>query len=141
MAAQKGKNLKIKRGDGGTPTENFVLIAGMRSKSVRVSNSEIDVTTDDDVDASGVTWQTFLPGIVGFEVTGDGIAKDNAAMQQIIADSISGAQVNYQIEVVDVGTFAGPMSVFNLEVSGNHDDAVQFSASWRARAAVTFTPA
>jgi TP901-1 family phage major tail protein len=46
MAAQKGKDLLIKLGDGGTP-EVFTAIAGLRTTSLGFNAQTIDITNAD----------------------------------------------------------------------------------------------
>lgn len=138
MAAQKGNTLKILVGDAASP-EVFTLLAGIRSKTIRVGGEPIDVTTDDDI-AAGVSWRTFITGIVDFEVTGSGVAKTVADLQSLIADSIAGTVKNYQITLTNYGTFEGPMILTSTELTGEHTDAVTFSTTIKANAAITWTP-
>ena len=138
MAAQKGNQLSILRGDGASP-EVFTLVAGVRSKSITVGGDPIDVTTDDDI-AGGVSWRTFISGIVDFDAEIEGVLKDEAAMKTIIGDSINGTVVNYQADINLVGTFEGPMVFTNLRFTGEHTDAITFTANLRANAALTWTP-
>ena len=138
MAAQKGNTLIVLKGNAASP-EVFTAIAGMRSKTVRVGGEPIDVTTDDDV-SSGVSWRTFISGIVDFEISASGVAKTVATLQSIISDSLAGTVANYQVTLTNFGTFEGPMILTSTELTGEYTDAVQFSTTIKANAAITWTP-
>lgn len=138
MAAQKGNVIRIKRSDGAGGFND--TIAGLRTKTLRINNNRIDITSDDDINAAGVSWRTFMAGIVDFEVTGDGVAKDNSVKKTLIDDALKGTAVDYQMTIDNIGTFEGKFIV-NLEFSGNFDDSLQFSGTWSANEALTFTPA
>lgn len=139
MAAQKGLTLKIKQGDGASP-EVFTDIAGIRSKTVTIGGQEIDITTDDDINASGASWRTFLAGINEFSINGSGIAKDKTTLNGMIADRVAGTVRNYQVELTNYGTFEGAMFISSMEFSGEVDGAVTFTITMRNNEAVTYTP-
>ena len=46
MAAQKGADLLMKIGDGGSP-ESFTTIGGMRSTSLSMNDEMVDITNKD----------------------------------------------------------------------------------------------
>lgn len=140
MAATKGVNLIVKKGDGATPTEVFTRLAGIRSKSINQNAEQIDITTDDDINASGATFRTYLPGINDFSVSGSGVAKTAAQFNALQADYLAGAVANYEIELVDYGVWSGAMFIQNLNITGELEGAVTFDLTIRNNEAVDYTP-
>lgn len=141
MAAQKGVTLKIKKGDGGDPTETFTALAGMRSKTVNQNAAQIDITTDDDINAAGASFRTHMPGINEFSVSGSGVAKDKASFNEMQADYLAGTVANYEIELTNYGAWGGAMFIQNLNVTGEIEGAVTFDITIMNNGPVDYTPA
>ena len=143
MAAAKGPTLRVKKGDGGGP-EVFTTIAGARSKTLTINNNPIDITSDDDIDASGVSWRNRgLTGIVDFSVSLSAVLKDVTSKNALIADAIAGTVTNYQLEFSaadDGGIFEGPMIVTNMSIGAELEDALTLSFDLVAAGEVTYTP-
>lgn len=139
MAAQKGNALLVKKSNGDSP-ETFTTLAGVRTKTVTLGGDPIDTTTDDDI-LAGVSWRTYISGIVDFEASVDGVAKDYTAMKALIDASLNGTVTNYQILITNIGTLEGPMILTNFQFNAQHTDTLQFSVNIRANSALTFTPA
>lgn len=125
MAAQKGATLKIKKGDGGDP-ETFTAIAAIKSKTVNQNATQIDITTDDDVNVDGVSFSTSIPGIVAFSVAGSGIVKSKADFNGLQADFLAGTVANYEIELTNFGAWSGALYIQALNLTGEVDGAVTF---------------
>lgn len=140
MAAQKGVTLKLKKGDGASP-ENFTVLAGIKSKTVNQNAGQIDITTDDDVNASGASYRTNLAGINEFSISGSGIAKDKTAFNQIQADHEAGTVANWQVLLENFGTWEGPMFVQSFTVTGDSEGAVSFDITLSNNGAISYTPA
>ena len=73
MAAQKGKALLLKLGDGGSP-ESFTTIAGLRAKSISFNAETVDITHSE----SSNEWRELLSGtgIKAASMSGSGVFKD-----------------------------------------------------------------
>ncbi len=140
MAAIKGARVRLKLGDGASP-EVFTTVAGIRNVQWTISGNEIDTTTADDIDESGVTWRTYIGGIIDFGVSGDGILKDVDAMDTLIQARIADTVSNYQVELETYGVFEGPMRVTQIEGAGPFDDAGTFNIALRAASAISWTKA
>ncbi|RMF11094.1 MAG: phage major tail protein, TP901-1 family [Alphaproteobacteria bacterium] len=136
MAAQLGKDLLLKRGDGGTPTENFTTVGGLRAKTISLNKEQVDVT---DADSSG-RWRELLAGggVRTCEVSGEGVFKDTASEETVRADHFGDATGNYQILIPDFGTFTGPFEVSALEYAGEHTGEVTWSVTLMSAGAITF---
>lgn len=141
MAKQKGRMLLIKIGDGAA-TEVFSPLCGLRSKTMAINNSEIDVTTADCTTPGGVLWTEVMAGVKRVSVSGNGYFKDEATEARLNSVAISDDAVcNFQILVPDFGTFAGAFFVQSLEYGGEQEDGVTYSLSLASSGAVTFTAA
>lgn len=140
MAAQKGVTLVIKKGDGASP-ESFTKIAGIRSKTVNQNSNQIDITTDDDINASGASFRTYLAGINEFSVSGSGVAKDVSDFNALQSAYEGGTVANYQVDLSNYGTWEGAMFVQSFNVTGEVDGAVTFDITLVNNDAISYTPA
>ena len=139
MAAIKGSKVQLKVGNGAEPTEAFAILAGARGVDVNLGGDEIDTTTADDIE-DGVTWRTYMSGMADLSISFDGIIKDKASFNQIIADRLNDVIRNYQVDIDGFGMFAGPGRVTISNPSGQFDQAATFSVTIRAAGAWTYTP-
>lgn len=139
MAAQKGVTLVIKKGDGASP-ESFTKIAGIRSKTVNQNSNQIDITTDDDINASGASFRTYLAGINEFSISGSGVAKDKTDFNDLQSAYEGGTVANYQVDLANYGTWEGAMFVQSFNVTGEVDGAVTFDITLVNNDAISYTP-
>lgn len=141
MAKQKGRLLLIKIGDG-AGTEAFTTLCGLKSKTLTINNSEIDVTTADCTDPDGVMWTEVLGGVKRIAVSGNGYFKDEVNETRMNTVAMSADPIaNFQIIVPAFGTFAGAFFVSSVEYGGEQEDGVTYSLSLASTGAVTFTAA
>lgn len=131
-AAENGRNMRIKRGDGASP-ETFTSIAGAREDSFSTEVGEIDIT---DKDSAG--YKTLLEGgIKSASLSVSGIARDRASL----FDGL-GKIENHKLEWEDGDAIIGAFQMGSLEITGtNENGSVTFSAEFRSSGAFTFTPA
>lgn len=126
MAAKKGSLQRLYVGNGGSP-ETFTLVAGIRSTSWRFGLEPIETTTQDDIDNSGASYRTFLPGIASGGGPIEGVSKD-ASIQGFVADALAGTYRNYKIEIPNFGDVTASMFFANVEFQGPFDGVATFSA-------------
>lgn len=134
MAAQKGREILIKRHDG----TSYVTIGGMRQKNLRLNGA-----TPADVSDSDSTWRELLAG-AGFKsvaISGNGVFKDQVAENAVHTDLLGDVATLYQFIVPGFGTYQGLFVCTGMDFSGSHVDEVSRSMSWESAGAVTFTPA
>ena len=112
-----------------------VTLVGVRTKGYTVANDYVDVTTDDD---DG--WRTLLadPGTRSVEVTVGGISSDQVILAEIMKANITGEPLTVQLPTT-TGTLAGTFLCSSFEQSGEHDGAVEFSATFMSSGVVTYT--
>jgi len=127
MAGANGRALQIKW--------DSVTLVGVRTRGYTITNDYVDVTTDDD---NG--WRTLLsdPGLRSMEVTVGGISSDQVLIAEIMKASITGEPLTVELPTT-TGTLAGDFLLSSFEQSGEHDGAVEFSATFMSDGAVTYT--
>ena len=135
MAAQKGKDLLVKIGDG----DGFVTVAGLRSRQLRFNAETVDVTHAE----SAGRWRELLAGagIKRAAVSGSGIFRDEASdalMRQVFFD---GAIRDFQVIVPDFGTVEGAFQITALEFAGNHNGEVTWDMALESAGPLAFTAA
>lgn len=125
MAGANGRALEI--------DWDAVTLVGVRTKGWTATADLVDVTTDDD---NG--WRTLLatPGLRSVEVTVGGISSD----QVLIAEFFSGTGETLTVQLpTTTGTLAGTFYLSSFEQTGEHDGAVEFSATFMSSGAVAYT--
>ena len=127
MAGANGRALQIKW--------DAVTLVGVRTKGYTVTNDYVDVTTDDD---NG--WRTLLatPGLRSVEVTVGGISSDQVLIAEVFKANITGEPLVVELPTT-TGTLAGTFLCSSFEQSGEHDGAVEFSATFMSNGVVTYT--
>lgn len=112
-----------------------VTLVGVRTKGYTITNDYVDVTTDDD---DG--WRTLLadPGLRSVEVTVGGISSDQILIAEMMKTNITGEPLTIQLPTT-TGTLAGTFLCSSFEQTGEHDGAVEFSATFMSAGVVTFT--
>lgn len=136
MAAQKGKDVLIKIGDGASP-EVFTTVAGIRARTITLNAKTVDATSSD----SAGRWRELLAGsgVKSVAVSGSGVFRDGAAdtaMRQAFFDQTAG---NWQLVIPSFGVFQGPFVIAALEYAGQHDGEATFSLSLASAGEVAFT--
>jgi TP901-1 family phage major tail protein len=138
MAAQAGKDVLIKIATAASPTV-FTTVAGIRSASISLNATTIDVTSADSVGR----WRELLAadGMRTCSVSGSGVFVDGAtdeAMRKHYFDATSPA---CQLVIPSFGTLAGSFRIPSLEYGGEHDGETTFSITLESAGAITFTAA
>lgn len=127
MAAASGRALTI--------DWDSVVIAGVRTRGYTITNDYVDVTTDDEVG-----WRTLLtqPSMRSVEVTVGGLTKNQILLAAIMAASITGETTTVNLPTT-TGTLAGNFVISSYEETGEHDGAVEFTATFMSAGTVTYT--
>lgn len=138
MAAQKGKELLLKVGDGAS-SESFTTVGGLRSNSIALNKEMVDITNKDSVDQ----WREALAGagVKSATFSGSGVFTDSAAEETVRADFFSDAFTNYQVIVPDFGTFEGAFEITALSYAGEYNGEVTYDVTLESVGAVAFTAA
>lgn len=134
MAGFNGRKLTI---DYSTTT-----LVGVRTRGFTVTNDYVDVTTDDD---SG--WRTLLadPGLRSVEVTVGGITSDEVLLADIMVANVASDVVDANLPtgtavgVTTPGKLSGQWLISSYEQTGEHDGAVEFSATFMSTGVIAYT--
>jgi TP901-1 family phage major tail protein len=126
MAGTNGRDLVI--------DWDSVTLVGVRTRGYTITNDYVDVTTDDD---SG--WRTLLadPGLRSMEVTVGGISSDQILIAEIMKANITGEPLTVELPTT-TGTLSGTFLLSSFEQTGEHDGAVEFSATFMSSGTVTY---
>lgn len=124
---------------------NSTTLAAIRTRGFSISAEPVDVTTDDD------TGQRVLlpdPGVRSAEINVAGITTDEVLIAEIMAGidgrTLQNATINLATGtaagVTTPGTIAGDFFVSSVENNGEHDGAVEFTATLMSAGPLTYTP-
>ncbi|HSZ73801.1 MAG TPA: phage major tail protein, TP901-1 family [Rhizomicrobium sp.] len=138
MSAQRGKDLLIKIGDGGSP-ETFTTVAGLRATTLAFNAQTVDVTNNDSVNM----WRELLAnsGVVSATISGSGVFKDAASDAAIRSAFFNQDLTDWQIVIPSFGTVAGPFKVTQLQYDGPYNGELKLSMTLASAGALTFTGA
>jgi len=135
MAAEKGRSLLIKRGDGAT-SETFTNVAGQRSTGITIDGETVDVTNKD-----SAGWQELLAaaGTTSVTISGSGVFLDSAGEVLIQTSALTKSLDNYELVFESTDKFAGAFQVSNYERTGEHNGEVTYSMTLMSSGVITFT--
>jgi len=138
MAAQRGKDILLKIGDGEDP-EGFVTVAGLRARTISLNARTVDAT---DGDSAG-RWRELLAGagVKTASVSGAGIFRDAASDAMIREVFFSQAARSWRLIVPDFGTLEGPFLVAALEYAGEHEGEATWALTLASAGAIAFEAA
>lgn len=136
MSAQNGALVLLKMGDGGTPTETFTTIGGMRANSFTLNNQAVDATNKD----SGA-WRQLLEGagIRAVSLSGSGIFTDSAAEETLRSAAFNNSIDNYELHFGNGDKLSGAFQITSYNRGGSYDGEETYSASFASAGAITFT--
>ncbi len=136
MAAQKGKALLLRIGNGAVP-EVFTAVAGLRARTFTLNTRPVDIT---DSDSPG-GWRELLAGAAAnaLSISGSGVFRDVAADAMVCNTFLAQTLANWQVVVPGFGTFSGPFLIATLEYSGQHDAEAAFALTLASAGAISFT--
>lgn len=122
-----GRNLTI--------SWDSTVLTGVRSRGVNIDASPVDITTDDD---SG--WRTLLAdaGVRSIDFPVAGITSDEVLIAEIFQASGSHEPITVNLPTGN-GTISGSGMLTNLQINGETDGAVEFTATFMSSGAQTYT--
>ena len=137
MPAQKGKDLLLKLGDGGSP-EIFSSIGGMRTRTFSLNSSTVDITHAQSPNG----WRELLAGagVRQASFSGNGVFINDAAAENVRLSFFNGAVDNWRVVIPGFGTIEGPFQIGNLDYSGEYDKEAAMSLTLESAGALSFTP-
>jgi TP901-1 family phage major tail protein len=135
MAGQRGRDVLVRIGDGGSP-ESFVLVAGIRARTITLSVGLVDATTAQSPDA----WRELIAGAgtKRADIAGSGKFKDAVSDERMRAAYFGNRAATFELVVADFGVLRGPFVVAELSYSGEHDGEAEFSVRLASAGAISF---
>jgi TP901-1 family phage major tail protein len=134
MTAQRGKDLLLKIGDGGSP-ETFSTVAGLKATQLAFNATAIDITNADSTDM----WRELLnAGVKSATVTGSGVFRDQASDATLRTAFFNQTLANWQIVIPSFGIVSGPFKLTQLHYEGPFDGEVKLSLSLASAGALNF---
>ena len=137
MSAQRGKDILLKIGDGGSP-ESFTAIGGLRTRTMSLNAATVDITHSD----SAGGWRELLAGagVRQASVSGSGVFLNDAAAETVRAAFFTGAAGDWEIVVPGLGRLTGPFQIANLDYAGDHDGEATMALALESAGALAFAP-
>jgi TP901-1 family phage major tail protein len=134
MAAMAGKDVSIEINTTGS---TYVAIGGMRTNSIKIAGTEIDITT---ADSSG-RWRELLgsAGVISCAISGAGVFLNDTACALALTKVMLGASLGFKFKSAVMGTFAGSFMVKDFTLGGTHNGEVTFDLSLESAGAITYT--
>lgn len=134
MGARFGRDVVIKMDDG---TGTFVVLAGIRQASMKLSDGNSDVSSADSPGA----WQELLAGtgMMKFAVSGQAVIKSSVIEKKLLANKLARAQPDFQMIIPGLGMFQGAHAIGDLEYAGNHDGEATYNVSFDSAEELAFT--
>lgn len=135
MAGQRGRDVLVSIGDGGSP-ESFVLVAGIRARTITLIAGLVDATTAQSPNA----WRQLIAGAGAkrLEVAGSGKFKDAVSDERMRAAYFASRAASLELVVAGFGVLRGPFVVAELSYSGEHDGEIEFSVRLASAGVISF---
>lgn len=129
MPNYSGRDFLIKKGS--------TVIASVRAKTVTINGEPIDVTTDD---SNGYRNLLDKAATRSIDMSVEGLTDDDT-LRAAMLGSGSLLLTDINVEYPDGATLTGDFFMTSLEETGQHTDAVGFSASFQSSGQWTYTAA
>lgn len=134
MTAQAGRNLLLKVDETGA--QDFITVAGLRSKSLTFNAAAIDTT---DAQSAG-QWRELLEGggVRRAALSGSGIFKDATSDELVRSLFFAGTLRDWQIVIPDFGTVSGAFQIVSLQFTASHQNEVTFELGLESASQISF---
>jgi TP901-1 family phage major tail protein len=132
MAAGAGRNWAIYIYNGAS----YVAVAGLRTRSFTIGNTNVDVTTAD----SAGRWRELLgnAGVQNLDMEGAGVYQNDAGAK-LIAQAASTSTLQTMRLVANGIQIDGTFLVDQFKSDGAYNEGATFEAKFLSSGAVTFT--
>lgn len=137
MAAQKGRSILLKIGDG-LSGPSFSTVGGIRSKTLTVNNETVDIT-----DSDNAPWRVLMAdaGIRSVALSGSGVFKDEDAINSVEDLALSGQVEDFQMVFGNGDIMQGLFQVTSFEYGGEHNGEQTYSIALESAAEIFMTRA
>lgn len=136
MPMQKGRDLLLKAGNGGSP-ETFTTIGAARAVTMTLNNRPVNATA---MDGNGIQKLQADAGVQSLEISLEGLFRDTT-VEEILRLSAFGRTVNnYQLLFPNGDLLSGAFSITDYRRGGTFDGLEMFSAVLVRSGPSVFTP-
>ena len=133
MAAQNGRDMLVKIKN---EVDEFITLAGLRSKAFRLNAQAVDITNTDSAEG----WKELLPGagVKSAEISGAGVFRD--ADSDVLARSAFFEQSvqTYRFIIPDFGVIEGPFLLTSLSYAGTYQGEANYELTLLSAGAPNF---
>jgi len=138
MAAQKGRDILLKIGDGAAPPA-FHTVAGLRTRTFSLRAESVDATDSDSPEA----WRELLAGagVKSCTVSGAGVFRDAESDAMVRTAFFAQSAADWLLVIPDFGALSGRFIVTGLDYLGDHDGEARFSIGLASAGALSFEAA
>ncbi len=135
MAGQQGRNVLVSIGDG-EESETFLLVAGIRARTISLSAGLVEATTAQSPGA----WRELIAEAATkrAEVAGRGVFLDAASDALMRAAYFNGEAPMMRLVIPDFGTMTGRFQITELAYGGDEDDQATIAVRLVSSSVVTF---
>lgn len=136
MAAQKGLDLILKVGDGGSP-ESFTQAGGLRSNNLTINNETVDVTNKS---SSGVRVLLEGAGVNSIDLTASGVFEDDAHVDTLRDAAENNTFVNCQLVVPGDTygrTYEGAFQIASFAHAGEYNGEMTYEVTLNSSGTIT----
>lgn len=135
MTKSIGRAFAIKISDGAS---GFQFFGGMTSKSLKINNSMVDVTTGDLENPENMAWREQLADLKTIDLSGDIRVKGDAAEKRLVVLAMADNPADsFTIVHPSLGTFVGVFNLVDLELGD--DGGTTASLSLQSEGVVAYT--
>lgn len=137
MAAEAGRELRIKYDADGAGGSAAVAIAGARTDGLTIANTFIDITDKDD---SGIITLLDDTGTQQITLSVEGVLKDTTLLDLARANGSGNALNYFEVTIGTLATVAGNFAITNYEPGGEAGDSpMTFSCSLVSSGTMTWS--
>jgi len=122
-----------------TGSGSYSTIASLRTKSLKIANESVDVTTSD----SANQWRELLAnaGVKSMEISFAGLFDDAVPLNLINTLMQAGTIRNFKITHPSLGTYTALFQISAFELAGEYNGALEFTATLESAGEVVFAAA
>lgn len=137
MPSQKGRDLLLKIGNGGSP-ETFSTLGAARTVAMSVNNQLADATS---MDSAGIQSLQADAGIQSMKIMLEGLFKDENAEESLRSAAFARTTRNYKLQFPNGDSYMAAFAVQDYERGGSYDGLETFRVTLVRSGDGTYTSA
>jgi TP901-1 family phage major tail protein len=136
MAAQRGIELVLDVDSDGAGT--YQRVGGIQTSGYELGTDTVDITSQDDASR----WRQLMANaaVKSMSASGNGVFKDDAAIQTIRTYFANGTIRNWKITHPSFCTYIGLFQITRLTVGGDHNREITNAIALESAGDITITP-